>query len=220
LSLTIGSTRTISVSKPERASFLAAHLPVGRHGSPNETPLLISEMVLDAIEVTARRGGEAKLRGAVAELGLELPGLGAFSESDGVTALCLSPGTWTLVARPETISGVARRLQALCREDQAARHADVVMVDIGHSLAFVTLSGVAVRRTLARGCQLDLHLRTFKPGQAARTIIAHLPATLWMISDKPEFCIAVPITLAQGFARFMLTASAETGCEIRLAEKE
>jgi sarcosine oxidase subunit gamma len=187
-------------------SSLAASLTPGRHGNPAGEPVHLRELALDAVEVTARTGSDAALREACrADLGLELPAMGRVAEAGGLTALGIGPVTWLLLADAAEPAALHRRLHAL-----ADAHAAVV--ETGHGLAFLQLSGPAARHVLAKGCRLDLHPRAFTPGQVARTLIAQVPATLWQIDEVPSFSLAVPVTFAQSFAHFLLAASAECGC--------
>ena len=59
----------------------------------------------------------------------------------------------------------------------------------------------------------DLHPRAFKPGDAATTLVAHLPVTLWQTDDRPTYEFAVARSLAQSFWQWLSTAATEYGLE-------
>jgi heterotetrameric sarcosine oxidase gamma subunit len=202
------------VSKPERRSILDGHLIPGHHGALGGDPVELRENMRDAIEITVRTGAEMLLRKAVkARLKLDLPAVGRWRESDGWIAFGTGPGIWSMTASPQMPGAMIKRV-AKALGDQAS------VVETGHGLAFLTLSGPQSRQVLAKGCRLDLHSRVFVPGHVARTVIAQIPVTLWQIDGASTFGLAVPVTFAQGFVHFLLAASAETGCIILPASKD
>jgi sarcosine oxidase subunit gamma len=174
----------------------------------------LREAMRDAVEITARKGAEAALRvAAKAKLKLDLPAMGNWCCSGTLSAFAVGPGIWQIVERPGEPGALANWVTN-------ALGATAAVVETGHGLVFLQLSGASSRHALAKGCRLDLHPRVFKPGHAARTIIAQIPAMLWQIDDIPSFGLAVPLTFAQSFAHFLLAASAETGCEILPASED
>ncbi|WP_439360463.1 sarcosine oxidase subunit gamma [Bradyrhizobium sp. DASA03007] len=83
--------------------------------------------------------------------------------------------------------------------------------------AVFRVGGPAVRDTLAKGFQIDLHPRAFEIGAAAITIVAHIGATVWRCKDKADgsacFEIALFRSLAKSFSSWFLSSAAEFGCE-------
>ncbi len=186
----------------------------GHHGAMGGHPVELREMMRDAVEITVRKGAEASLRKvAKAKLKLDLPAVGQWRQSGALTVLGGGPGIWSIMANPGAPGALAKTMAAALGD-----HASVV--EAGHGLTFLTLSGKQSRHVLAKGCHLDLHSGSFKPGNVARTIIAQIPATLWQIDDAPTFGLAVPLTFAHSFVHFLLAASAETGCILLPASKD
>jgi sarcosine oxidase, subunit gamma len=202
------------VSKPERRFVLEGYLVPGHHGATGGDPVRLRELMRDAVEISVRNNAEAVLRKATkAKLKLDLPAMGQWRQSGEWIVFGTGPGLWSIVAKPGAPGAVAKTLISALGD-----HASVV--ESGHGLAFLTLSGTNSPHVLAKGCRLDLHISSFERGNVARTIIAQIPATLWRIDDAPTFGLAVPVTLAHSFVHFLLAASAETGCTILPASKD
>lgn len=191
------------MSKPERRSVLEGHLRPGRTGALAGEPVRLRELVLDACELTARRGADQALRrAAAAAFRLDLPDTGAWREGDGLTVLGVGPGSWLFLAAVLETERIAVPLG-----ESAA------VVEIGHGLVFLEMSGAAAPHVLSKGCRLDLHPSVFGSNRCARTIIAQIPTLLWRIDATPTFGLAFPSTFATSFLHFLLAASAEVGCE-------
>ncbi|MCO4055051.1 MAG: hypothetical protein HEQ16_13595 [Bosea sp.] len=196
------------MSKPERTSVLGACLAVGRHGKAGSDPVQIRELIRDTVEVTARPTGQTSaLMAARTTLQLDLPAMGQCLESGPYLSCGFGPAVWSVIARAGAPDTLRRRL-AVAFGDTAS------VVDTGHGLVFLTMSGVHARHVLAKGCRLDLHPGVFKPGHAARTIIAQIPCAIWRHHENWTFGLALPVTFAHSFAHFILAASSENGCEI------
>jgi heterotetrameric sarcosine oxidase gamma subunit len=190
------------------------HLAPGHHGAIGGDPVELREIMHDAVEISLRKGSEAALRKAAKTvLKLDLPAVGQWRQSGALTSLGFGPGIWLIVAKPAAPGALASTLAATLRDAAA-------VVETGHGLVFMRLSGTQSRHVLAKGCRLDLHPRVFKSGHAARTIIAQIPAILWQIDDAPTFGLAVPLTFAHSFVQCLLAASAETGCILLPAAKD
>ena len=59
----------------------------------------------------------------------------------------------------------------------------------------LTLTGPKLRETLAKLIPIDLHPRSFQPGDAAQTLAHHISVILWRLEDVeglPVFELAVP----------------------------
>ena len=168
----------------------------------------------DVVEITARRGCGRRLRqSALQTWGLVLPPVGKLTRSGTLTALGIGPDTWSIMA-------VAAEPDALFNTLHVALHQTAAVVETGHGLVAMTLSGVRARHVLAKGCRLDLHPQVFQTGDVARTIVAQIPVLLWQIDNEPRFGLAAPLTLAHSFVHFVLAASAEVGCTILPISKE
>jgi heterotetrameric sarcosine oxidase gamma subunit len=185
------------VSAPERRSVLDGHLNPGRYGAPDGEPVRLREIIRDAVEVAARRGREAEVRTALA-------GQGAFE---------IAPGLHLAMARSDAPGALAARLRTAVGDAAA-------VVEAGHGLAVLELSGPPARHVLSKLCRLDLHPRAFEVGKAVRTLLGQIPGLLWLEPDGATFGLAVPLTFAQSFVHHLLAAAAETGCEVLPASKD
>jgi len=76
------------------------------------------------------------------------------------------------------------------------------------------MTGPKLREALAKILPLDLHARSFAPGDVASTIASHVGATLWRLEDAdaaPVFEIAVFRSLAGSFWHTLTDSAAEFG---------
>ena len=92
-----------------------------------------------------------------------------------------------------------------------------VLIDQGHARAVLTLSGSEARDTLAKGFEIDLHPRAFRPGDAAVTVAAGIAAVLWQIDDRPTYGIAVPRSMADSFWHWFTASAAQYGYRVEAA---
>lgn len=108
-------------------------------------------------------------------LGLRLPLVANTIEAAGkVTALWLSPDEWLVIEASDDAAAarVEDIMQTLADEHVAA-------TDVSSGQTILMLRGLHVREALARGCPLDLHPRSLKPGECAQTLLNHVNVTLW-----------------------------------------
>jgi sarcosine oxidase subunit gamma len=87
------------------------------------------------------------------------------------------------------------------------------LVEVSHGRALYALTGARVRDALAKGVPIDLHARAFRPGDAASTLVAHIPVNLWQIDDRPSYEFAIARSLAQSFWQWLTAAAAEYGLQ-------
>jgi heterotetrameric sarcosine oxidase gamma subunit len=87
--------------------------------------------------------------------------------------------------------------------------------DQSDGYAVLRLSGSKVREALAKLSLIDLHPRTFRPGDAASTVASHIGVTLWRSDDAPDgssvFEIAMFRSLAAEFWQALSESAAEYG---------
>src|SRR3954454_16588182 len=100
-----------------------------------------------------------------------------------VTVLWLGPDEWLLVTNPGEETALVGRLREALGDIHAA------VTDVTGNRTRLRLSGPVARETLMKGCSLDLHPRSFRPGQCAQTLLARGGIILHQIDDAPTYDI-------------------------------
>jgi sarcosine oxidase, subunit gamma len=129
-------------------------------------------------------------------LGGDLPlAPNTFTRMSSLDALWLGPDQWLLVSFGNAATS---GLEAGLRRALAGQHASIV--DVSDCRAVLDLSGPQSRQVLLQGLSLDLHPRTFGPGQCAQTLLARAPIILQQLTDAPSYRIFV----ARSFSHYMV----------------
>lgn len=81
----------------------------------------------------------------------------------GVVACWLGPDEWLLMTPPDVQTELMAELQ------QATARLHLAVTDVTGGYTIICLDGPLVRDLLAKGCTMDLHPRSFGPGQCAQT---------------------------------------------------
>jgi methylglutamate dehydrogenase subunit D len=185
---------------------VTTHLPVlvpraafaGRLVEPVSDDLQLEDRDgLGLATILVRKGREQPLRQRVLErFGLQLP-QGPLRAHAGATAFAgIGVGAW-LASREQAGNAFAASLQETLGDLGAVS-------DQSDAYAVLRVSGVAARGTLGGMMSLDLHQRSFKPGQVAVTAAEHIGVTLWCLEETPSggavFEMAVFRSLAADFA--------------------
>ena len=155
-----------------------------------------------AATLMARKGKSGELLVAAAAFGVELPRRPAWAAGGDLTFIWTGPEQWM-------VRGLARFTDI--EADLAGLAGSGVLVDQSHARAVLTLAGGSARDTLAKGFEVDLHPRAFKPGDAAVTVAAGISAILWQIDDRPTYGIAVPRSMAGSFWHWFTASAAQYG---------
>ena len=117
------------------------------------------------------------------------------------SVLWLGPDEWLVVSQM-----AAGDLVAALAEAVAGAHAAIV--DVSANRTVLELRGAAARAALEKGCPLDLHPRSFGPGEAVATTLARVPLILWQVG--PESYRLLPrSSFSEYVARWLLDASQE-----------
>mgnify|MGYP006421085227 CR=1 FL=1 len=110
-----------------------------------------------------------------------------FTAGEGIEALWLGPNEWQIVihdSRPEA----GREWTAKLRD--AMQGYVCAVVDISNAQGIIGLTGPMAREVLERAVTLDMHPRTFKPGEVKQTIFGkHTGVTIQLRDDTPTFDI-------------------------------
>jgi len=130
------------------------------------------------------------------------------SASETVSTLWLGPDEWLLIAQNSKEGELAHALRAaLC-----GQHAAVT--DITDGQAVLCLSGPNALDVIQRGCPLDLHPRTFRPGSCAQTHIAKAPVLIWRADDLSCYYFVVRRSFADYFALWLQDAASDYGFQM------
>jgi sarcosine oxidase subunit gamma len=92
-------------------------------------------------------------------------------------ALWLGPDEWLVLGPPGAGPAVVTELNAALE----GLHRSVV--DVSANRAALELSGPRVQEVLSKGCALDLHPRSWRPGMCAQTMLARAQVIL---HERPE----------------------------------
>ncbi len=135
----------------------------------------------------------------------ELP-LGPNTVSNGISTIYwLGPDEWLIV----TPGGERPTLPAMLEESLSGMHASLNVVTGGQ--VAMRLSGDSATAVLAKGCTLDLHPKTFHPGQCAQTGLAKASILIGKADDVPTFDIFVRRSFAEYLALWLQHAGAGYG---------
>jgi len=120
-----------------------------------------------------------------------------------IRTLWLGPDEW-LVTAPE---GAAPELMA--RLTRALGGGRAMLTDLSASRVIIEITGAQARSLLEKGCGLDLHPRTFGPGQCAQTLFAKLPAIIDQLAAAPAYRLFVGRSAARWLADWLIDAAEE-----------
>lgn len=165
-------------------------------------------------QVIARRGRSADVVAAARRiLGVELPAKPRIASIGTVAALWSGPDQWLLMAEGAGAGDLAER----CRR---AFEGIGASIDQSDSRVHLSLGGPNVRDALAKLIGIDIDARVFPVGEAAMTVIAHIPVHVWRRPDAGShaaFEIAGPQSFAASLWHHVVVAAAEFGLDARVA---
>lgn len=137
----------------------------------------------------------------------ELP-LAANHFSTGLsTVYWLGPDEWLIV----TLAGDRPTLPTLLDDALQGMHASMNVVTGGQ--VAMRISGDNAVELLAKGCTLDLHPKTFLPGQCAQTGLGKAGILLSKVDDTPTFDVIVRRSFAEYLAIWLQRAGSEFGIQ-------
>lgn len=147
---------------------------------------------------------KAFLSGVKQVLGVEVPAEpNTVANSGDVSVLWLGPNEW-LIVMPD--GGEQKTAKAL-RKALAGQH--FAVTDVSDSRAIIGLSGRHARDVLMKGCSLDLHPRTFGPGQCAESGLTRCHILLHQIDAAPTYDIYVHRSFVDYVWRWLEDAAKE-----------
>jgi len=198
--------------QPLPLSALAGSITPGRKGRRSGGPgILVEEMRPAGIATLSARRGQAEALAAKfrADLGCDLPTTPRRVVSAGLSIMWAGPDRWLAVTSagdPHFAADLATRLAGL------AGLASVI--DQGHALALLRLSGPRIRDALAKGFAIDLHPRALRPGDVAVTSVSYITAHFWQTRADPVYEMAVARSLAPSLWHWLEASAAEYGLEV------
>lgn len=182
----------------------------GRHGRATDSPgVTVSEVCgVGLATVTARKGRRAALLDAAwSAFGVALPETPRRVVIGELAFVWSGPDQWLACRHPAPAEGMETFLAA-------ALAGPAAVVDQSHGRMLLRVTGPHVRDALAKGVTVDLHPRAFQAGDAAATLVSHIPVHLWQIDDRPTYELAVARSLAQSFWHWLEMSAAQYGLEV------
>ncbi len=159
----------------------------------------------------AKRGQIAALSAKIkARTGLDLPMTPRFANVGHLGFLWTAPGQWLASAEGEAGAAFAQEL-ALDLAGLAA------VTDQSDGRVLIRVAGERVRDMLAKGCMIDLHPSTFKPGDTAITPIALLTVQVTRLADDAGatvFELAAMRSFAPNLWHWLEASAAEFGLDV------
>jgi sarcosine oxidase subunit gamma len=116
-----------------------------------------------------------------------------------VRVLWLGPDEWLVAAAGETPDLLPRLTRAVASRGTVS--------DLSSSRIVVAIGGGAARDLLAAGCSLDLHPRSFAPGQCAQTLLARVPVILDQLDAAPRYRVLVRRSYARWLVDWLIDAA-------------
>jgi methylglutamate dehydrogenase subunit D len=187
----------------------AEPLACGRYGPVLDVPgVKARRLDLALATLTAGRGTVAALSDAMAaETGVALPSGPGYAVSQGIGAIGIGPGRWTITAEGLSGEGLVERLEAIAGLNGS-------VCDQSDGAVVFELSGTQVRNTLMKMLNVDIDPAVFGTGSAVTTPVSLIGATIWQTDDMPVYRIAVACSYTPAFLRALVSSAAEYGFEL------
>jgi len=189
-------------------SALAGLATPGHCGRAGASGLTVAERTDIAFaNVTARRGKRFMLVNAVnTAFGVALPDGPRRTTVGSVTFAGTGPDQWLASAEAAEAAGFAAKLRARVGPFAAVS-------DQSDARLVLQLSGPRVRDVLAKGLAIDLHPKSFKPGDVANTLIAYVGVQIDMLDDA-TWQLTAPRSMAGTFWSWLSASAAEFGYDV------
>lgn len=148
-----------------------------------------------SIQVMAFKNQYAATADALSDaLGIACPTTPGICNSSETTQLVWNgPNQWMVI-------GEGRDAESLLAIIHSAVQKKAAVIDQSHGRVGLRLSGEHARAVMQKNCALDLHTRSFSPGNCALTMIAHIAALLIQVDDAPSYDMFVNRSFARSFA--------------------
>lgn len=152
------------------------------------------------------RPDDERFRDAVRDaLGTSLPdGPNRWHGNGERAILWLGPDEWLIMERKSEADAIESKVRECVGEDPW-----LSLVDVSHNYTGFELAGGKARDVLAKGCPLDLHPRTFGPGDCAQTLLAKTRVLLRHLEAEDRIEVWVRNSFARYAAAWLIDAMAE-----------
>ncbi|NQW01166.1 MAG: sarcosine oxidase subunit gamma [Rhodospirillales bacterium] len=133
------------------------------------------------IAVRGQATDPAFLQGIEKALGISLPteACTASGKPGDLQVLWMGPDEWLVVGGPDNAALIISKLTTALVDLQVA------LVDVSESRTVIELSGKQARVVLDKGCSIDLHPRSFGPGQVVNTLLGRGHVLLHQTDHEP-----------------------------------
>jgi methylglutamate dehydrogenase subunit C len=162
---------------------------------------------LGIAKLSARNRGRPTLKEYFrADFELDLPASPRRATSPHLAAIGLAPDSWLLTCESSAYS--------LATSIKSSMGSGASITDQTDAYRVLTLTGSKLRETLAKLIPIDLHPRSFEPGDAVQTLAHHISIILWRLEDVdslPVFELAVPRSYFSSLRESLYESAAEFG---------
>lgn len=198
--------------RPPRYSALDDVLRAGRFGAGHgQAPgvLLSERRGLTLVHLAGRPEWESFVDAARSALGVALPVKpNTTAQAGDLTIFWLAPTRW-LIERP---SSALDDLEARLRD--ALGPAGAAVTDVRAGRIVLQISGADARRTLAKGCPIDLHPRAFPPGGLAQSMLEGVSVMLHALPGNNALDLYIPRSYARHVWEWLTRAADPFGYEV------
>ena len=163
----------------------------------------LDEMALqDMLNLRGDANDPAFAAAVLSATGLELPlKANTARVGNGRQLFWLGPDEWLL----KTAGGTGDAIESALRAALVGKHISVVQVGSGNTT--FTVQGAAAADLIARGCPLDLHVRSFPSGSLAQSHISKANVVVYCLEAETSF----EITVRRSFAEYLFKWLCEAG---------
>jgi heterotetrameric sarcosine oxidase gamma subunit len=139
--------------------------------------------------------------------GLNLPDVPKRVAAGPIGFLWAGAGQWLAMAEREGGAAFERRLRSALGNLAS-------VTDQSDGRTIIRVAGPRAREVLAKGVQIDLHPRVFRPGDAAATTVAYIGVHFWQVDDAPTYEFLVPRSFAMAFWGWLTESAAVFGVQV------
>ena len=131
-----------------------------------------------------------------------------FVQNKQQTTIWLGPDEWLINCFPGDESTIENNL------NNSLSKISNSVTNVSDNSTIIQISGSKARTVIMKGCSIDIHPRTFQPGQAVQSNLALASIVLWQIDQKPTYNILVRSSFSSYLWHWLLDAGAEFGVHI------